>query len=76
MTRKTKDHPSDQPSGGHAPGVERPGAPLAPGDEAAAGTPGTGENICRRCGGKGRIDGGVCPECEGSGKVIEGVGGA
>ena len=49
---------------------------MAPGDEAPAGTPGTGENVCRMCGGTGRVDGHTCTDCEGSGKVIEGVGGA
>jgi hypothetical protein len=49
---------------------------MAPGDEAPPGTPGTGENICRRCGGKGKVDGATCPECQGSGTVIEGIGGA
>jgi hypothetical protein len=49
---------------------------LNPGDEAPAGTPGTGENICPECKGSGRIDGGPCPNCGGSGKVIEGIGGA
>jgi DnaJ-class molecular chaperone len=49
---------------------------MAPGDEAPAGTSGTGENVCRRCGGTGRTDTGVCPECLGSGMVIEGIGGA
>jgi DnaJ-class molecular chaperone len=48
----------------------------APGDEAAAGTPGTGENICRECGGSGRLDGAPCPACAGTGKIIEGIGGA
>ncbi|MHA6718017.1 hypothetical protein ACX40Y_01075 [Sphingomonas sp. RS6] len=47
--------------------------PLNPGDEAAPGTPGSGEDIC--CGGSGRIDGGECPVCGGTGKVIEGIGG-
>ena len=47
-----------------------------PGDEAAPGTPGTGEDICRACNGSGKVDGKTCPECNGSGKVIEGVGGA
>lgn len=46
------------------------------GDEAAPGTPGTGENVCRRCGGSGRLDQGECPECGGTGKVVEGIGGA
>jgi DnaJ-class molecular chaperone len=47
-----------------------------PGDQAPRGTPGTGENVCRRCGGSGRIDGGECPECGGTGRVVEGIGGA
>ena len=47
----------------------------APGDQAEPGTPGTGENICPRCGGGGRIDGAPCPTCEGSGRVVEGIGG-
>ena len=50
--------------------------PLNPGDEAAPGTPGTGENICRECGGSGERDGGECSNCAGTGKVIEGIGGA
>ena len=49
--------------------------PTNPGDEAAPGTPGAAENLCRRCGGSGTIDGGECPECGGTGKVIEGIGG-
>jgi hypothetical protein len=67
---------SDQPAG--APGA-RPGAPtppMAPGDEAIPGTPGTGEDICRACGGSGKLNGGACPECEGTGKVTVGIGGA
>ncbi len=46
-----------------------------PGDEAPAGTPGTGEDVCRTCHGSGRIDGKTCSTCGGSGKVIEGIGG-
>lgn len=48
---------------------------LNPGDEAPPGTPGTGENICRVCGGSGRIIGAFCDSCGGSGKVIVGMGG-
>jgi DnaJ-class molecular chaperone len=47
----------------------------APGDEAAPGTPGTGENICRHCKGTGEHEGRACPVCDGSGKVIEGLAG-
>ena len=47
----------------------------APGDDAAPGTPGTGENVCPECRGSGRLEGGTCPTCEGTGKVIEGIGG-
>lgn len=47
-----------------------------PGDEARPGTPGSGENICPRCGGSGRQGEAACPECDGTGKVTEGIGGA
>lgn len=47
-----------------------------PGDEARPGTEGTGENICPRCRGTGRIDDDrACPDCRGTGKVTEGIGG-
>ena len=46
-----------------------------PGDEAAPGTPATGENLCRRCNGTGEQEGNPCPECDGTGKVIEGLAG-
>ncbi|QJW84261.1 hypothetical protein HK414_11710 [Ramlibacter terrae] len=49
---------------------------MSPGDEAPAGTPGTGENVCPRCGGSGRLGVSACPECEGTGKVNVGIGGA
>ena len=48
----------------------------APGDEAAPGTAGTGENLCRHCNGTGEHDGKPCPVCEGTGKIVEGIGGA
>jgi DnaJ-class molecular chaperone len=50
--------------------------PLRPADEAAPGTPGTGEDVCRRCNGSGRIEGRECPECAGTGRITEGIGGA
>ncbi len=49
---------------------------LNPGDEAPPGTPDTGENLCPKCGGTGRIDGETCRNCGGTGRVIEGIGGA
>jgi DnaJ-class molecular chaperone len=55
---------------------EEAGRPMAPGDQAPAGTPGTGEGVCPRCGGSGRIGETECPDCAGTGKVIEGIGGA
>lgn len=47
----------------------------SPGDQAARGVPGTGENVCPVCRGTGRADQGVCPHCSGDGVVIEGIGG-
>ncbi|MFJ7438560.1 hypothetical protein ACIQW5_12955 [Methylorubrum thiocyanatum] len=49
--------------------------PAKPGDEAPPGTPGTGENLCPRCGGSGQIGAKSCPDCNGTGKVISGIGG-
>jgi DnaJ-class molecular chaperone len=50
---------------------------MQPGDEAPAGTTGTGETLCRSCGGTGRSDDGKpCPECGGTGKITAGIGGA
>jgi len=49
---------------------------IKPGDEVPAGTPGAGENVCRRCGGSGLVDGSPCPDCEGTGIVTTNVGDA
>lgn len=49
---------------------------MNPGDEAPRGTPGTGEDVCPRCGGSGRLGAGPCPDCAGTGKVNRGIGGA
>ncbi len=49
---------------------------MMPGDEAAKGTPGTGEDICRTCRGTGQLENGrTCEECGGTGIVVEGIGG-
>lgn len=48
----------------------------APGDEAPAGTPGTGEVPCPDCAGKGTLAGRPCPRCAGTGSIVRGVGGA
>ncbi len=45
-------------------------------DAVPPGTPGSGENICSRCGGTGKVDGKDCPECGGTGKVVTPIGGA
>jgi DnaJ-class molecular chaperone len=80
MTTSTSrgTEPPDQAAGRSDPtSATEPTEPQRhPGDQASPGTPGTGENVCRRCGGSGRIDGGECPECGGTGRVIEGIGGA
>jgi hypothetical protein len=55
----------------------KPAAPkLHPGDDAAPGTPGTGEAYCPECHGRGRVDGVRCQTCGGTGKVTRAVGGA
>ena len=57
--------------------VEVPGpSPRNPGDEAPAGSPGTGENVCPVCRGTGAVQGKACVNCGGTGKVITGIGGA
>jgi hypothetical protein len=56
--------------------VSLPSDAVNPGDEASEGTSGTGEGICRACGGSGRMGDAACPSCKGSGKVIVGIGGA
>lgn len=49
---------------------------MNPGDEAPAGAPGTGEDVCPACHGSGKAQaGGNCPNCGGSGRIVEGIGG-
>ena len=55
----------------------RRAAPMRPGDEAPAGTPGTGEDLCPQCNGRGKdARGEACPECSGTGRIVRGIGGA
>lgn len=64
---------SDQPK---RPGSGRPQPPVdatAPGDEAAPGTPGTGEDICPVCGGSGETEGSTCEACLGRGRIVRGI---
>jgi DnaJ-class molecular chaperone len=46
---------------------------MAPGDEAPPGTPGTGEDVCPNCGGRGRLNGQECNTCLGRGRVIKAI---
>ncbi|VWX62484.1 conserved hypothetical protein [Burkholderiales bacterium 8X] len=71
------DTPQDSPQAAPSPLGGNGTAAMSPGDEAPPGTPGTGESICRTCGGSGRDpDRRICPECNGTGKVTVGIGGA
>lgn len=45
-------------------------------DQVPWGTPGAGENVCRRCSGTGKLAGRLCPDCGGTGKVMVPIGGA
>lgn len=83
------NHPKEQVPPGvfseSVAGEEDPGAsidapaspqPMRHGDEAPPGTPGTGETVCRACGGTGRDKSGkACPECGGTGRINVGIGG-
>jgi DnaJ-class molecular chaperone len=62
----------DRPNPSRAPGSP----PMKPGDEAPAGTIGTGENVCPVCNGRGRVGAESCANCAGTGKVTTGIGGA
>jgi hypothetical protein len=75
MTKKTPPRPpADKPSAPSVAGEEDPGAALDAGDEAAPGMPGTGEAVCHRCGGSGRLHNAPCPTCGGTGNVVHGIG--
>lgn len=46
-------------------------------EEVPTGTPGSGEDSCRRCHGTGKLeDQAPCPDCKGTGKVTVPIGGA
>lgn len=49
---------------------------INPGDDAAPGTPGTGEVDCPDCSGSGQLNDRPCQTCGGTGKVVKAVGGA
>lgn len=51
-------------------------APPRPGDEAAPGTPQTGEGLCPTCSGKGVVGGRRCEVCLGTGTVVVNIGDA
>jgi hypothetical protein len=58
--------------------AEQSTAPMpagSPGDDAAPGTAGTGEDVCPKCQGSGRVENAVCESCGGTGIVIKGVAG-
>jgi hypothetical protein len=66
-TREPRNSPGGTPGGPH----------MKPGDEAPAGTPGTGEDICPDCNGRGKTrEGRPCPNCAGTGRITRGIGGA
>jgi hypothetical protein len=67
--------PAAPAAGARPGGTAGTAAPMRPGDEAPAGTPGTGEDVCPSCGGSGRLAGRACPACQGSGRVNRGIGG-
>lgn len=50
--------------------------PIAQGDEAPPGTPGTGEDVCPAWKGSGQLAAKPCPNCDGSGRIVKAIGGA
>lgn len=69
-TRAQNDRPADREP---APST---GTEQANPEQVPPGTPGSGENICRECGGSGRTNDRQCPACGGSGIVTTPIGGA
>ena len=76
MAPKTPPRPAaKKPPDNSVAGEEDPGAALDDGDEAVRGTPGTGEAVCHRCGGSGKLNDAPCPTCGGTGRVVQAIGG-
>jgi DnaJ-class molecular chaperone len=44
-------------------------------EKVPTGTPGSGEDSCRKCDGTGKAGGETCPECGGTGKINTPIGG-
>jgi RecJ-like exonuclease len=62
---------------GAAGATDTVGLDINPGDQAPPGSPQSGENVCPKCNGKGKLaNGESCSNCGGTGKVIELVGDA
>ena len=66
---------NDKSTSGDAGRVNANQPRVNPGDQAAPGTPGAGENVCPDCKGSGRLSNAPCKTCGGTGKVIEGISG-
>jgi len=66
---------AEETAGGNATPRTPDAAGLNPGDDAAPGTPGTGEAVCPKCQGSGRVENQACENCGGTGKVIKGLAG-
>ena len=65
-----------QSGGAPSPVTVDGGQGLSPGDEAAPGTVGSGDDVCPVCSGSGKnASGGACPNCRGTGIITEGIGG-
>jgi hypothetical protein len=70
-----EDVVGDRASRTNGSAIHTASAQLSPGDEAAPGTPGTGEQSCPVCGGSGLVDAQRCQNCAGTGKVTHAIGG-
>lgn len=46
------------------------------GDEVPPGTPGSGDDVCPRCNGSGKMEQKECENCAGTGVITRAIGGA